>query len=182
MPYPAINYTWKYKFLILTVILLVVCFLQAAIIKKERLAHKNEILEIESRNMEQKNKLIEKARALEIKINKQLAENSVIKREKDEKVSELNDTINVNSDRLQQLVQQAIKTDERQCTNTTSTKTVEKVIEVPTTRRGGDLTAEMAKDFQRLSIECSSNYEKLKNEAVELEGWSETIVENSNLK
>ncbi len=83
---------------------------------------------------------------------------------------------------MQQLVQQAIKADERQCTNTTSTKTVEKVIEVPTTRRGGDLTAEMAKDFQRLSIECSSNYEKLKNEAVELEGWSETIVENSNLK
>ena len=82
MPYPAINYTWKYKFLILTVILLVVCFLQAAIIKKERLAHKNEILEIESRNMEQKNKLIEKARALEIKINKQLAENSVIKERK----------------------------------------------------------------------------------------------------
>lgn len=26
------------------------------------------------------------------------------------------------------------------------------------------------------------NYEKLKNEAVELEGWSETVVENSNLK
>ena len=83
---------------------------------------------------------------------------------------------------MQQLVQQAIKADERQCINTTSTKTVEKVIEVPTTRRGGDLTAEMAKDFQRLSIECSSNYEKLKNEAVELEGWSETVVENSNLK
>lgn len=40
----------------------------------------------------------------------------------------------------------------------------------------------MAKDFQRLSIECSSNYEKLKNEAVELEGWSETVVDNSNLK
>ena len=173
---------WKYKFIVLSLILLCVCLFQANIIQNERQEHSDKILKIERDNATQKYLLIDKARELERIINAQVKENAIIKQEKDDRVEELNSTINDNSDRLQQLTQQAIAADKRQCTNTVTTEVIEKVVRVPASKGSGELTAEMAKDFQRLSSGCALNYEKLKNEAVELEGWSDSILENSKIE
>lgn len=172
---------WKYKFFIFSLLLIAICLFQYNTIKKERQQHSDKILKIERDNETQKHLLINKARELERIMNAKINENAIIKQEKDDKVEELNSTINDNSDRLQQLTQQAIAADKRQCTNTVTTEVIEKVVRVPAPKGSGELTAEMAKDFQRLSSGCALNYEKLKNEAVELEDWSNTIIENSNL-
>lgn len=55
MGYPSINYTWKYKFIILSFILLFACIFQYHIIKKEKDLYKNAILKIQ---YEYKNKKI----------------------------------------------------------------------------------------------------------------------------
>lgn len=70
MGYPSINYTWKYKFIILSIILLFTCIFQYQIIKKERNLCKNATLEIQDEHIKQKNFLIDKIRNLEIQLNK----------------------------------------------------------------------------------------------------------------
>lgn len=70
MGYPSINYTWKYKFIILSIILLFTCIFQYQIIKKERNLYKNAILKIQYEHIKQKNFLIDKIRNLEIQLNK----------------------------------------------------------------------------------------------------------------
>lgn len=70
MSYPSINYTWKYKFIIISILLLFTCIFQYQIIKKERIFYKNAILEIQNEHMKQKNFLINEIRNLEIQLNK----------------------------------------------------------------------------------------------------------------
>ena len=172
---------WKLKFIILSVLLAIFCLFQYSTIKNNKIDYLNSLDKIASDNILQKNLLLEKVRDQEIKINEQLTKNSILKRDKDEQINDLNSSINDSSNRLQQLTKQAIEADKRQCTNTTTTNVIEKVVKVPAAKGSGELTREMAEDFQQLSIECSSNYERLKNEAIELEGWSSTITDNFDL-
>lgn len=185
-----LNLLWNYKFLIVSLILFCICILQYNIIKKERLEFKTKIQTIELENSKQKHLLINKARELERDLNLQLSKNSEIKKEKDDKVHELNVVINDNSTRLQQLAKRAVEADKRSCTNTTTTKVVEKLVTVSSPERtpepsrevDSNPTIEMLGDFERLSATCASNYERLKNESLELEGWADAVMNNSKIE
>lgn len=71
MNYPAINYTWKYKFIILSIFLLIICIFQNNLIKNQEYFYSNTIKELQSEHMKQKNILLERIRNLEISNNKQ---------------------------------------------------------------------------------------------------------------
>lgn len=194
---------WPFKVYIIIILLIILCVFQTDRLNSSKEAFKDKIEQIENENIKQKAILIEKVGTLEQNISKELSINSEIKKEKDIEINNLNGTISDNSSRLQQLAKQAIEADKRQCSGTVTTKIVERIVEVPTAGKPSKVTTEilreipkveilkdsnsqiildMASDFENLSATCATNYEKLKNEAIELEGWSNSIIKNTEIK
>ena len=114
---------------------------------------KNTINEIEIDNLNQKLLLTEKARALERNITEELMIISESEKEKDLEISNLNGTISDNSNRLQQLAKEAIAADKRQCTDTVTTKTIERIVEVPTPGKPSKVTASVSKEIPKVVVE-----------------------------
>lgn len=174
----------KYSFQIILIIVILFLFLSLEGEKnsKENIINKyeNTLNSIEKENIKTKNKLLDNTRKLEIELRNSLKESSKLKEIRDEEVLKYTSIVDTNIDRLRDLTKRAIEADKHQCTDTSTTKVVEKIVRVPTTENSAEITAEMAEDFRNQVTECSINYSLLKNEALELQDWAVQVEQTVN--
>lgn len=135
---------------------------------------------IEKENIKAKNKLLDNTRKLEIELSNSLKESSKLKEIRDEEVLKYTSIIDTNNDRLRDLTKRAIEADKHQCTDTSTTRVVEKIVRVPTTENSAEIAAKMAEDFRNQATECSLNYDLLKNESLELQDWAVQVEQTVN--
>ena len=174
----------KYSVHIILIMVIIFLFLSLENEKnsKNKIINKyeNTLNSIEKENIATKNKLLDNKRKLEIELRNSLKESSQLKEIRDEEALKYTNIIDTNNDRLRDLTKRVIEADKHQCTNSSTTEVVEKVVRIPTTENSAELTAKMAEDFRNQITECSLNYDLLKNESLELQDWAVKIEQTVN--
>lgn len=174
----TLSFIYKYLFHILALLFFSTTLVLLVVNENIKKSYQLNLSQLEQVNTENRLKLVEAAKKKEQELVEEYTRLLEEKNERDELIKELNSTITDNSNRLQQLAKEATRESQHSCKPTTVTKTVEKVVRVPTTERSTtdttEMALEMARDFEQVAIKCATNYEELKSQA--------TLIEQLNTK